>query len=197
MNKANVDTSVELFKSGKIGIFPTDTAFGIGCVIDNEEAIKKLFEIRKRPLNKPTPVLVNSTRMVEEITKSKIPDDIVMLINTYWPGGLTLVLPNMNEKIPQLVTGGTRTLGVRMPNHEVMLSIIERVAKPILAPSANFAGEPTPFSLQEVDRSLIELADFIIDGECYGNDSSTVLDCVQKPYKILRQGIITIDPKLL
>lgn len=197
MNKVGIDDAAQLFGSGKIGIFPTDTAFGIGCVIDNVEAVEKLFKIRNRPTNKPTPVLVNSVGMVEKITQNSLDEDVKKIIHNYWPGGLTVVVSNNNDAIPDLVRGGTKTLGVRMPNHEGMLEIIKKVGKPILAPSANFGGGQTPFSLDEVEQDLIDLADFVVEGECLGNKSSTVLDCTQKPYKILRQGAVMIEPMLL
>lgn len=193
MNRIKIDEAIELFKIGKIGIFPTDTAFGIGCVIDNENSVSRLFKMRKRPENKPTPVLVNSMKMAEEFTKSIIANDVKELTVKYWPGGLTLVLPCVNRDIPSLVRGGTDTLGVRMPNHDLILEIIEKVGKPILAPSANFAGEKTPFLIEQVDPSLVRLVDFVLEGDCYGKSPSTVLDCTQKPYKILREGAVKLD----
>lgn len=197
MNKITFETAIEEFKKGKIGIFPTDTAFGIGCRIDNEVAVERLFELRRRPKNKPTPVLVASLEMAEEITKMSVSDSVRKLAEKYWPGGLTLVLPNSNDMISKLVVGELNTLGVRMPAYRDILVIIRELGIPILAPSANFAGEATPFSFEEINPDLLSLVDFYIEGASLGESASTVLDCTKKPFNILRQGAVIVDPKIL
>ncbi len=197
MNKVTENESVELFLQGKIGIFPTDQAFGIGCVIDNELAVKRLFAIKNRPENKPTPVLVNSIDMAQKLFQEKFSSRISLLMKQYWPGGLTLVLNCNNERIPNLVRGGTKTLGVRIPDSQMIRGIIAKINKPILAPSANFSDEKTPFLKEDLDPKLLSLVDFYIDGECKGQKSSTVLDCTCEPFTILRQGAIVLDKRLL
>ena len=184
--------AIKTLKQGGIIIFPTDTAFGIGCRIDNEDAIKRLFKIRKRPESQATPVLVSGLEMAQEYLLP-IPNDVKeKLIDKYWPGALTIVLPSQIEKVPNLVRGGTDTLGVRMPNHDVALEIIKNVCVPILGPSANFHGEKTPYSFEDLDPELVELVDYIVPGECSIKQASTVIDCSVKPWKILREGAIGI-----
>ncbi|MEX2012887.1 MAG: L-threonylcarbamoyladenylate synthase, partial [Candidatus Levyibacteriota bacterium] len=129
-----IEKAVEILKDGGIIIFPTDTAFGIGCRIDNEEAIKRLFDIRKRPKEKATPVLVSSLEMTRLFVK-EIPQEVEeKLIKKYWPGALTIILPAKEEKVPYLVRGGGNTIGIRMPSNETILSIIEKAGVPILGP---------------------------------------------------------------
>src|SRR3989344_8757196 len=148
--------AVENFKSGKIVIFPTDTAIGIGCRIDDEKAVEKLFRIRKRPKDKPLLALVSSLEMAKQYWR-EIPEDVNDLIKKYWPGSLTLVLHSNEVKVPKIVTGNTNTLGMRLPKDYKLQKLIEDVGVPILAPSANFHGEKTPFNLRDVNPELVKL----------------------------------------
>lgn len=92
--------------------------------------------------------------------------------------------------VPSLVRGGGRTLGVRIPNHEIPLSIINSIGVPILGPSANFHGKPTPYKYKDLDPEFLKMVDYVIPGECPVGMASTVIDCSIKPWKIIRQGKI-------
>jgi L-threonylcarbamoyladenylate synthase len=188
-----VQQAVKVFNQGGIVIFPTDTAFGIGCRIDNEESIKRLFEIRKRPQTQATPVLVDGLVMAQAFLQPISQEVIEKLIKPFWPGALTIVLPSKIEKVPDLARGGGDTLGVRMPNHSTALEIIKQVGVPILGPSANLHGEKTPYEFKDLDNELIKLVDFVVEGECQTKQTSTVIDCAVHPWKILRQGAIRIE----
>jgi len=191
MNKVN--EAINIIKEGGIVIFPTDTAFGVGCRLDDESAIKKLFEIRKRPVSQATPVLFDSVERIKNYVypfDSKIED----LMDRYWPGALTIVLKCDKRKVPELVRGGGENLGVRIPDHEIPRKIIEGVGVPILGPSANFHGEATPYKFEELDKQLIKLVDLIVEGKTKEeNLASTVIDCTEEPWKIIRQGAVKID----
>jgi len=192
MNKNQIKTAVDIFKKGGIVIFPTDTAFGIGCRIDNEKAVEKLFRIRKRPLSQAVPVLVSSIEMAQKYLLS-IPEEVkIKLIEKYWPGALTIILPCKKELVPKLVRGGGETLGVRIPNNDLILKIIEEIGMPILGPSANFSKGKTPFSFEDLDPVLIKLADYVIFGKTQEKKTSTLIDCSKKPWKILREGTLRI-----
>lgn len=186
-----VEKAAEILKNGGIGIFPTDTAFGIGSRIDNEEAIRRLFTTRRRPETQATPVLVNSIEMAQKYVLP-IPEDVKELMHKYWPGALTIILPCIVSKVPSLVRGGTDTLGVRIPNHPMISLLIEKIGVPILGPSANFHGEKTPYSFEDLDPGLVGKVDFVLEGECSIKQASTVLDCSQKPWKVIRQGAVRI-----
>jgi L-threonylcarbamoyladenylate synthase len=191
--KTQTGQAVSILKKGGIVIFPTDTAFGIGCVIDNQKAVERLFEIRKRPPTQATPVLVESIEMAREYLMD-IPQDVEeKLMKKYWPGALTIVLNCKKDMIPELVRGGTDTLGVRIPNHPTTLEIIRALGKPILGPSANFHGDPTPYTFESLDPELVKLVDFVVKGECTVKEASTVIDCTVSPWNILRQGAIQLD----
>ncbi len=190
MNK-NLEKAAEIVKMGGIIIFPTDTAFGIGCRIDNEEAIRKLFELRKRPEDKAVPVLCSSVRMVREYVKN-IDPDVLELTKKYWPGALTLVLLAKISKVPNLVSGGGKTIGVRIPDHSTIRRIIKGVGVPILGPSANFSGGNTPFSMSDLDPRLVRKVDFVLPGRCKIKKPSTVVDVTAKPWRVIRQGAVRL-----
>lgn len=184
--------AIEKLKNVGVGIFPTDTVYGIGCRLDNEKALEKLFKIRNRPEEKAVLAVVDSVEMAEKYVN--ITDEVrSKLISKYWPGGLTIVLPCDLEKVPSIARGGGITLGVRQTNHPVLLELIKAVGVPIVAPSANFAGGATPKTFAEVDKKLVSLVDFAIDAKCGGNQPSTVIDCSIIPWKILRQGAVEIN----
>lgn len=187
-----IQKAIEILKQGGIIIFPTDTAFGIGCAIDDEKAVERLFRIRKRPESQATPVLVDTVKMAQDYLQP-IPQEVVdKLIEPYWPGALTIVLPCLTDRVPSLVRGGGKTLGVRIPNHPAPRAIIQGLGKPILGPSANFHGEQTPYSFAELDPELTKLVDFLVGGECTTKRASTVIDCSEIPWKILRKGAVKI-----
>jgi L-threonylcarbamoyladenylate synthase len=192
MNK-QLKKAANIIKRGGIIIYPTDTAFGVGCRIDNVVAVKKLFRIRKRPREKAFPVLVSSKEMageyVEKIERAE------ELMNKYWPGGLTIVMPCKKNLVHSTVRGGGDTIGVRMPNHKTAIELIRLVGVPILAPSANFSGGKTPFRRGDLDPELVKLVDFVMPGRCSVKKPSTVLDINKKPWKILRRGAVKISIK--
>jgi L-threonylcarbamoyladenylate synthase len=191
--KEELNQAIHILKNGGIVIFPTDTAFGIGCRMDDEAAIKRLFSIRKRPETQATPVLVSDVAMAEEyITEisSKVRTD---LMDKYWPGALTIVLPCHVDKVPNLVRGGSSTIGVRVPNHDIARELIAGVGVPLLGPSANFHGEQTPYAIEDLNPELIKLVDYVVPGECSVKQASTVINCTKEPWQILRQGAVHIS----
>ena len=191
---SEIEKAIEVLKSGGIVIFPTDTAFGIGCRIDNQESMKRLFEIRKRKKNKPVLALVDSIEMAQNYLlpiPKKVKDE---LVNVYWPGKLTIILQSRKDKVPNLVTGGTGTLGVRFPNSPTILELIKGIGVPIIAPSANFSGERTPFKFEELNPKLVKQVDYVLSGKTsLKRNVSTVIDCTVTPWKIVREGAVKIQ----
>jgi len=188
----HVVKAVQVLKNGGIVIFPTDTAFGIGCRIDDENAVKRLFTLRKRPETKAVPVLVSSLHMAQEYLQ-QVPQDVVEeLVELYWPGALTIVLKSKTDKVPALVRGGGTSLGVRIPDHLTTLALINGVGVPLLGTSANFAGESTPYKFENLNQELVKLVDYVVPGKCHIQQASTVIDCTQEPWKILRDGAVKL-----
>lgn len=190
---SNISKAIEVLNKGGVIIFPTDTVFGIGCRIDREKAIERLFEIRKRPFDMATPALVSSLEMVKKYWDSDIKEVEEKLISKYWPGALTIVLKANKNLVPSLVRGGGDNIGIRMPKNDLILEVIEKVGVPILAPSANLHGEQTPYSKNMLNKYIVQSVDLVLDGDCNLKNSSTVIDCTQKPWKILRQGALSIN----
>jgi L-threonylcarbamoyladenylate synthase len=182
-----------IIKSGGIVIYPTDTAFGIGCRIDNEESIKRLFEARKRPETQAVPVLFDSIARVEQYVENISEEVRDKLLGKHWPGALTVIFKAKAEKVPPLVRGGGETIGARIPDHETIQKLIELSDVPILGPSANFHGESTPFKYEDLDPELIKMVDFVLEGNTKGQAASTVIDTTVLPWKIIREGAVKID----
>lgn len=187
-----LEKAVEILKRGGIVIFPTDTAYGIGCRIDDEKAVGRLFKIRKRPKTQAVPVLVSSIGMAQKYLRS-LTEEVRELMRTYWPGGLTVVYPCQTHKIASMARGEGRTLGVRMPDHQVPLFLIKSLKVPIIGTSANFHDEPTPYQFEDLNQELIKKVDLVIKGECPRGRVSTVIDCSKKPWRVLRQGAVSIQ----
>ncbi len=180
----------DVLAEGGIAIFPTDTAFGIGCRIDRDDSLKRLFTIRKRPLNQAIPVLVSSVEMALRYFDNPS-GETVKLMRTYWPGALTVI--SSCKKEHRLTYTGGNTIGLRMPDYTDMLSIISRVGVGVAGPSANFHGGKTPYIFDELDQNLVRLADTVLYGVGKTGNVSTVVDCSVIPYKILRKGAIELN----
>ena len=190
--ETTLPNAVKILKQGGIIIFPTDTAYGMGCRVDDAAAVKRLFTIRKRVETKAVPVLVGSRQMARKYWQSPLPSSIEDLMQQHWSGGLTIIYTAAPNRFAPLVLGGGTTVGLRMPNHEIPLGLIHGVGVPIIGTSANFAGGGTPYSFEELDKDLVKPVDGVVRGECGGNKSSTVVDCTVTPMKILREGIIKL-----
>lgn len=187
-----IKKAVQVLKGGGIVIYPTDTAFGIGCRMDDKKAVDRLFAIRRRPLTQATSVLVASemTGLPYFFNPPKI---VRHLMKKYWPGALTIIAKCKKNLVYSPIRGGGQTIGLRMPNHETALALIRGVGVPILGPSANFHGQPTPYRFEDLDPELVKLVDFVVQGECKIGNVSTVVDCSIDPYRIIRQGAVLVS----
>jgi L-threonylcarbamoyladenylate synthase len=186
-----VNRAITTFKEGGIVIYPTDTAFGIGCRLDCNNAVDRLFSLRKRPANQPTPVLVSSIAMATEYFDT-IDEHVDELMHKFWPGAVTIVSTCKKEKIYAKVRGGSDTIGLRMPNHTDVLEIIASLGVPILGPSANFHQEATPYVFEELSKELISLVDYVLVGECSVKQASTVVSSIHGETRIIRQGAVIV-----
>ncbi|MEK7141554.1 MAG: L-threonylcarbamoyladenylate synthase [Patescibacteria group bacterium] len=191
MHQDTLQQAVQIIRDGGIVIYPTDTAFGIGCRMDDQKAVDRLFAIRKRPRTQATPVLVSSWE--QALTYYLDPQEIVRrLIKKYWPGALTIIAKCKKNLVYSPIRGGSEKIGFRMPNHEIALKFIRGVGVPILGPSANFHGLPTPYRYEDLDPELVNLVDCVVPGVCPVGNASTVVDCSVTPYLVLRQGVIAL-----
>ncbi len=181
-----------IIKTGGLVAFPTETVYGLGCDALNAEAAAKVFEAKQRPEFDPLIVHIADLKQLETVIGS-LPDLGQRLIDAFWPGPLTLVLPKQ-PAIPDLITAGLSTVAVRMPNHPVAQSLIREADTPIAAPSANPFGYVSPTTAQHVADGLGNRVDLILDGgPCPVGVESTIVSLAGPQPELLRPGSITIE----
>lgn len=187
-----IEEAGKLIKEGKIVIFPTETVYGIGTNGLDEKAVRKLYEVKQRPLNKPISLLVANIEMVNMIAKD-ITETEYKIMKNFFPGPLTIILKK-KEIVPNIVTADKDTVGIRMPRGEIARKLVKLAGVPIAAPSANISGEPSGTNLQEIMRNFEGKVDYCIDG---GNSelglASTIVQVINEKPIILRQGSITLE----
>lgn len=184
-----LEEAVRVLRSGGLVAFPTETVYGLGADAFNESAVLKVFEVKRRPLSDALILHISGMGMVPQCV-SEFPEDAEKLARRFWPGPLTLVLSKA-ESVPKVVTGGRRKVGVRWPAHPIAEAIIAGLGKPVVAPSANLSGRPSPTRASDVLADLGGLIDLIVDGgETPIGIESTVLDLTVDPPAILRPGAI-------
>ncbi len=181
-----------IIKTGGLVAFPTETVYGLGCDAMNAEAAAKVFEVKQRPQFDPLIVHIADLKQLEMVIGS-LPILGQRLIDAFWPGPLTLVLPKQTA-IPDLITAGLSTVAVRMPNHPVAQSLIREAGTPIAAPSANLFGYVSPTTAQHVADGLGNTVDLILDGgPCPIGVESTIVSLAGSQPELLRPGSITIE----
>ena len=181
---------VEILNRGGVVAFPTDTVYGLAVRYDLKEAILKMKEAKQRPETKPFPMMVSSKAQVERVAVTDARSQ--KLIDQWMPGALTLVFKKRPE-IDELVTNGFPTIGIRMPDDDFVLEIINRVGVPLLVPSANLSGQPSCTTSEEVLKQLDGRIDAVVLGESGASTASTVCDTTGDELKILRQGPIKLE----
>lgn len=183
---------VSYLKIGKIGLFPTDTVMGICCRMDKKTSVERVFEIKKREKNKPFLILASDIAQVKKYANIDNPD-VLKITEKYWPGPLTIVLhAKKNSVLPQ-VRANSKTIAVRIPDYDDLTSIISEIGIPLIAPSANLAGEKTPVNFEEIDNKIVNAVDFIVSGECKIKKPSTIIDCSHEKFRIIRDGAVKIN----
>lgn len=182
--------AAELIRGGKLVAFPTETVYGLGADALNEEAAKKIFEVKGRPEDNPLIIHISSIDDLARVA-GIVPLRAALLAEKFWPGPLTMIL-NKNPMIPYSTTGGLDTVAIRMPSDEIARKLIKKSGCLIAAPSANASGKPSTTTAEHVYADLNGKIDMIIDG---GSSQigleSTIIDMTSKETIILRPGFIT------
>ena len=177
-------------RQGGIAVFPTETVYGIGTNGLKENSVKRLYEVKQRPLNKPISLLVNGINMINEIAQ-EITDLEKTLIKEFFPGLLTIILKK-KDTVPNIVTANSNMVGVRMPSNEIALKLIEYTGVPIATPSANMSGKPSGTNMEDIMKDFEGKVDYFIDdGPSKIGISSTIVQVIDGVPHILRQGKIT------
>jgi len=175
----------KVIRQGGLVIFPTETVYGVGADWANEKSVSNLREIKKRSIDKPFSVLVGNKEMVEDVVSPQLDSSFYKLIDHFWPGPLTIVVPRKVEG---------QTIGLRMPDNLIALFLIREAKCLVAAPSANFADHTPPKTCLDALKDLDGLVPIAIDGgPAKVGQESTVVDLTTQEPKILRQGPITLS----
>lgn len=189
LDKQEIINAANIIKQGGLVAFPTETVYGLGANALDPMAVAKIFAAKERPSFDPLIVHIASLDSLPLLTRN-IDDRVSLLAKAFWPGPLTMVLPK-SEAVPDLVTSGLSTVGIRMPNHGIALDLIKYAETPIAAPSANKFGRISPTKVEHVKKQLPTIDCFLDGGPTTVGIESTVITLHDDGFVILRQGIIT------
>lgn len=186
------ETASRILRNGGLVALPTETVYGLGANALDPKAVQRIFEAKRRPTWDPLIVHIADEEALEPLV-TEIPESARLLIRSFWPGPLTLLLPR-SEAIPSIVTAGREKVGVRMPSHPVARALIRHAGVPIAAPSANSFGRTSPTRAEHVLEDLDGRIDAILDsGETTHGLESTVMDPTLTPPVVYRPGIVTLE----
>ncbi|MBW6408904.1 L-threonylcarbamoyladenylate synthase [Clostridium weizhouense] len=190
-DQEKIKEAAEVIKEGGIVAFPTETVYGLGADALNEESVKKIFIAKGRPQDNPLIVHVAS-KNIDSLVES-IPEVAQKLMDKFWPGPLTIILKK-KDIIPNMTSANLDSIGIRMPNDEIALKLIELSETVIAAPSANISGRPSPTDVQRCIEDLDGKVDCIVGGhKSIIGVESTIVDCTVNPPLVLRPGGITLE----
>jgi L-threonylcarbamoyladenylate synthase len=179
-----IENLQSVLNSGGVIAFPTDTFYGLGADPFNPDAISKIFRIKQRPADKPLLVLIYSLDQLQGLTHG-VTDNARKLMEHFWPERLTLIF-KAAPGLPDTLTAGTGTIGIRLPGHPFTRRLLEALDRPLTAPSANISNAEEPIS-----SALGKELDWIVDGgPAPGGKSSTVLDTTTNPPTLIREGAL-------
>ncbi len=182
-------TAAHYIQQGKLVAFPTETVYGLGANALDPLAVARIFELKERPSFDPLIVHIASLEQLEKLALQS-DERVLQLAEKFWPGPLTIVLPK-SDLVPDIVTSGLPTVGIRMPDNQTALELIRRSDRPIAAPSANKFGRISPTTAAHVKKQLPDV-DFILDGgKTTVGIESTIIRLTDCGFQILRNGIIT------
>lgn len=188
--KSNIKKAAQIVRIGGLAVYPTETVYGLGCNPLNVKAVKRLLEI-KGERNKPLPILVSSIGDADKI--ALISKNGRRLASKFWPGPLTMVFPKKSA-LPNIITFGLDSVGIRVPNNDVALDLIRLSGGLLVGSSANRSGEAPPQAVQELSKVLKELVDVVLDGGVAAQGvPSTVADLTHEKLRILREGPVSLE----
>ncbi|GAF35282.1 L-threonylcarbamoyladenylate synthase [Lentilactobacillus farraginis] len=191
LTRDQLDQAAAFIRQGELVSFPTETVYGLGADATNEAAVKKVYAAKGRPSDNPLIVTVSSEEMVKKYA-ANISEDAQKLIDKFWPGSLTMIFNLKPNVLSKAVTGGLSTAAFRFPKNQLTLDLITKAGVPIVGPSANTSGKPSPTTAQHVFHDLNgKIAAILDDGPTTVGVESTVLDMSVETPSILRPGAVT------
>jgi len=186
MIESNISKAISALKKGNIIVYPTDTLYGLGADIYNDNAVRKVFKIKKRPFKDPLSVAVSNITELEKI--ADVDERTRQLVKQFMPGKLTLILKK-KEIISDIVTGGFGNVAIRIPDNKIALKILTNFG-PITATSANIHGLKTPYIINDINMQLKENVSVYIDNGRLEGQPSTIVDLTDNQVRIIRKGAI-------
>lgn len=194
LENINLEEIGKFLKEGKLIIYPTDTVYGVGGIMESEDAIRGVYSAKQRNFSSPLIVLVSDPTKIDKIAyiEAYNREKIEKLIKKFWPGGLTIILKK-KPCVPDIMTANGDTVGVRMPNLQISLDIIQSVGGLFPTTSANISGEATPRSFEELSEIFKQRVDILVDGgKSPVGVASTIIDMSEKTPRIIRIGAVSI-----
>ena len=191
LNK-QITEAVNILKKGGIVAYPTDTVYGLGASMASLKAIERIFEVKDRPKGMAMPLLAVNRAQIKKLVNN-IPPSAWLLMYNFLPGALTIIL-HKSDIVPDVITGGSKTIAVRIPDHPVPISLIKGLGQPIVGTSANLSGQPSALTAEEVRIQIGDKVDLVIDGgSCPGGIESTVVDVSGRKPIVRRLGAISLE----
>lgn len=176
---------------GGVVIMPTDTVYGLVACASDRDAVEVIYQIKQRPREMRLPLLVADASDLARLAVA--PSDTArVLAQAFWPGALTIVV-RAARSIPVSLADERGSVALRCPDHAVMREVIRRVGEPLVATSVNFTGMPEAASLDDMPEEILESVDLVVDGGDLPGVASTIVDCIEVPPRILRQGAVELD----
>ena len=186
----DLDLAASILNNGGVIAFPTETVMGLGVIFDNEEAYKRLNIIKGRPESKPYTMMLKDKKDIDKY--AVVSTNARKLIDKYMPGPITLLL-KAKDNVPGYVTHNTGVIGIRIPDHQELLELLNKVGKPLLVPSANPSNQPPAKTFSEVLVYFKQCLDYIIHNDAEGKAPSTLVDIVNNEPVLLREGPISLE----
>lgn len=183
--RGSLEAAVEVLRSRGLVVYPTDTLYALGGDATSEEAVRKVFRAKKRPLDLPLPIAVGDMRMLKRY--ARLHEQARVLAERYLPGPLTLILEK--KSLPEVLTSGLENVAVRIPANDAALELISLFGKPVVTTSANFSGDPPPVRVEEVPRELG--AEVALDQGILGERVPSTIVSFNDGPKIIREGKIS------
>jgi L-threonylcarbamoyladenylate synthase len=189
---ASIQQAARILRDGGVAVFPTETVYGVGADIRDAAAVGRVFVLKNREPSQPLMAhCASPVQMLEYVVD--VPERVQPLISRFWPGPLALIF-RATDKVPPVVTGGGRTIGIRMVRHPAARDLLEELGAPIAGTSANLHGEPATSRFDAISPRLLEQVDVALDAGLCGRDvSSTVLDVTCDPPRVVRIGAVPIE----